>query len=124
MCAGAIINVTHFPIIAPVVGHADYMNGRAISIVMQAVADFKYLFKDVVVWWLGSVHDARILSNLGLYKEGDKQTLFGSDVSETIQGCDIHLFLLGDPAYPLLHLSRGTQRMQTPQMLKGISTTY
>lgn len=69
---------------------------------MQAVVDSKYLFRDVVVGWPGSVHDARIFSNSGLYKKGNERTLFSSDVSETIQGCDIQPLLLGDPAYPLL----------------------
>ena len=70
---------------------------------MQAVVDSKYLFRDVVVVWPGSVHDARIFSNSGLYKKGNEDTLFlSSDVSETIQGCDIQPLLLGDPTYPLL----------------------
>ena len=102
MCAGAI-DGTHIPIIAPAVNHADYVNRKGYhSIVMQAVVDCKYLFRDVVVGWPGSVHDARILSNSGLYKKGDEQTLFGSDVRQTIQGCNIQPLLLGDPAYPLL----------------------
>ena len=85
MCAGAI-DGTHIPIIAPVVDHADYVNRKSYhSIVMQAVVESKYLFRDVAVGWPGSVHDARIFSNLGLYKKGNEDTLFSSDVSETIQ---------------------------------------
>ena len=102
MCAGAI-DGTHIPIIAPVVDHADYVNRKGYhSIVMQAVVDSKYLFRDIVVGWPGSVHDARIFSNSGLYKKGNEGSLFSSDVTETIQGCDIQPLLLGDPAYPLL----------------------
>ena len=102
MWAGAI-DGTHIPIIAPVVDHTDYVNRKGYhSIVMQAVVDSMYLFRDVVVGWPGSVHDARIFSNSGLYKKGNEGTLFSSDVSETIQGCDIQPLLLGDPAYPLL----------------------
>lgn len=102
MCAGAI-DGTHIPIIAPVVDHVDYVNWKGYhSIVMQAVVDSKYLFRDVVVGWPGSVHDTRIFSNSCLYKKGNEDTLFSSDVSETVQGCDIQPLLLGDPAYPLL----------------------
>ena len=102
MCAGAI-DGTHIPIIAPVVDHADYVNRKGYhSIVMQAVVDSKYLFRDVVVGWPGSVYDARIFSNSGLYKKGNEKALFSSDVSKTIQGCNIKPLLLGDPAYPLL----------------------
>ncbi|XP_068741748.1 putative nuclease HARBI1 [Montipora capricornis] len=102
MWVGAI-DGTHIPIIAPVVDHTEYVNRKGYhSIVMQAVVDSKYLFRDVVVGWPGSVHDARIFSNSGLYKKGNERTLFSSDVSETIQGCDIQPLLLGDPAYPLL----------------------
>lgn len=102
MCAGAI-DGTHIPIIAPVVDHVDYVNWKGYhSIVMQAVVDSKYLFRDVVVGWPGSVHGTRIFSNSCLYKKGNEDTLFSSDVSETVQGCDIQPLLLGDPAYPLL----------------------
>ena len=97
------IDGTHIPIIAPVADHADYVNRKGYhSIVMQAVVDSKYLFRDVVVGWPGSVHDARIFSNSGLYKKGNEKALFSSDVSQTIQGCNIQPLLLGDPAYPLL----------------------
>ena len=41
-------------------------------------------------------------SNSCLFKKGNQGTLFSTDVNETIQGCDIQLLLLGDPAYPLL----------------------
>lgn len=102
MCAGAI-DGTDIPIIAPAVNHADYVNRKGYhSIVMQAVVDCKYLCRDVVVGWLGSVHDTRIFSNSGLNKKGDEKTLFDNDVSESIQGCDIQPLLLGDPVYPLL----------------------
>ena len=53
MFAGAI-DGTHIPIIAPVIDHADYVNRKGShSLVMKAVVDSKYLFRDVDVGWLG-----------------------------------------------------------------------
>ena len=61
MCVGAI-DGTHIPILSPTESHTDYVNckGRH-SIIMQAVVDCYYLFRDIVVGWPGSVHDARVL---------------------------------------------------------------
>ena len=103
MCAGAI-DGTHIPIIAPLVDPADYVNRKNYhSINMQAVVDSKYLFRDIVVGWPGSVHDARIFSNSDLYIRGNENKLFPRNLSQTLQGCEIQPLLLGDPAYPLLH---------------------
>ena len=37
------------------------------GVVMQALVDDKYLFRDIVVGWPGSVHNARVFSNAELY---------------------------------------------------------
>ena len=68
MCLGAV-DGTHIPILAPTESHTDYVNrkGRH-SIIMQAVVDCYYLFRDIVVGWPGSVHDACVLSNSGIFK--------------------------------------------------------
>ena len=63
--------------------------------------DSRYLFRDVVDGWPGSVHDARVLSNSEIYKLGKDGALF-PDVKKTILGQDIHPCILGDPAYPSL----------------------
>lgn len=121
MCVGAI-DGTHIPIIAPLVDQASYVNWKGYhSIIMQAVEHSKYLFQDIVVGWLGSVHDAQIFSNSGLYKKRNEGSLFSSDVTETIRGCNIQPLFLGDPAYA--GLSKVIQRIQTHLMLKDISTT-
>ena len=71
-CAGAI-DGTHIPIQAPLENRTDYINRKSYhSIVMQALVDSKYLFRDVVIGWPGSVHDARVLSNSKLYDRGCK----------------------------------------------------
>ena len=63
MCAAAI-DGTHIPILAPEESHTDYINRKGYhSIIMQAVVDCIYRFRDVVIGWPGSIHDARVLSN-------------------------------------------------------------
>ena len=57
------IDGTHISIVAPTENKADYVHrNKYHSIVMQAVVDSGYLFRDFVVSWSGSVHDARVLS--------------------------------------------------------------
>ena len=72
MCAGAI-DGTRIPIIAPKENKINYVNRKGYhSVVMQAVVDCNYLFRDIVIGWPGSVrHDARILSNSKLYKKAE-----------------------------------------------------
>ena len=102
ICAGAI-DGTHIAIQAPAENHADYVNRKSYhSIVMQAVVDSQYLFRDVVIGWPGSVHDARVLSNSEFYNLGLKSQLFDGNVKERILGVNIGPVILGDPAYPLL----------------------
>ena len=101
-CAGAI-DGTHIAIQAPEENHIDYVNRKGYhSIVMQAVVDSRYLFRDIVVGWPGSVHDARVLSNSQLYHLGVQRELSKSDINETIDGVVVSPMFLGDPAYPLL----------------------
>ena len=77
MCAGAI-DGTHIPIIAPSECHAEYVNRYDYhSIIMQAVVDCKYLYRDVVIGWPGSVHDARVFSNSSIFKKEMRQPISG-----------------------------------------------
>lgn len=69
---------------------------------MQALVHSKYLFRDVVIGWPGSVHDARVLSNSKLCNSGCNEQLFDPIIKESILGVDIDPLILGDPAYPLL----------------------
>lgn len=61
------------------------------------------MFRDIVVGWPGSVHNARVFSNSEFYSLGCSGQLFPEDVQETILGRQIHLVILGDPAYPMLN---------------------
>ena len=102
-CAGAI-DGTHIPIRAPIENHSDYVNRKSYhSVVMQAVVDSRYMFRDIVVGWPGSVHDARVLSNSKLYDLGTKGELFDPNIKEAVLGCQIRPLILGDPTYPLLN---------------------
>ena len=100
-CAGAV-DGTHIPILAPAENHTDYFNRKGFhSIVMQALVDHQYQFMDIYIGWPGSVHDARILSNSSLFAKGEAGTLL-PDSKRLLNGCNVPLFVLGDPAYPLL----------------------
>ena len=60
MCTGAI-HGTHIPIVAPKENHLVYVNQKGYhSIIMRAVVDSGYIFRDMVIGWLGSVHDTRV----------------------------------------------------------------
>ena len=102
-CAGAI-DGTHIPIQAPQENYTDYVNRKSYhGIVMQALVDSRYLFRDIVIGWPGSVHDARVLSNSELYNRGLDGQLFDATVKTTVLGNEIGPVILGDPAYPLLN---------------------
>lgn len=72
------------------------------SIVMQALAGDKYLFRDIVVGWPGSVHNARVFSNSELYTLGCSSQPCPKDLKKVIIGKEIYPMILGDPAHPLL----------------------
>ena len=67
-CAG-VIDGSHIPISPPASNHTDYYNRKGwYSIILQAIVDHRYLFRDINVGWPGSVHDARELANSSLFK--------------------------------------------------------
>ena len=100
-CAG-VVDGTHIPIISPTECPADYFNRKGWhSIIMQGMVNNAGCFTDVYIGWPGRVHDARVFVNSSLYKRGQDGTLF-PDWKETINGKEVPLLVLGDPAYPLL----------------------
>lgn len=100
-CAGSI-DGSHVPITPPAMNHTDYYNRKGwYSMLVQAVVDHDYLFRDFCVGWPGSVHDARVLANSTLFKEATSgELLQGEEVQ--IAGQALRMYLIGDSAYPLL----------------------
>ena len=75
VCAGAIDD-THIPISTPQQNHASYVNRKLYhSIVMQALVDSNYLFRDIFVGCAGGEHDARVFSYSQLYALGCRGVL-------------------------------------------------
>ena len=94
-----------FPIgiLAPNKNHTDYVNRKGFhSVLVQAVVDCNYIFRDVVIGWPGSVHDARVFSNSAIFAKGRDNCLFPDDLSREICGAEMPPVILADPAYPLL----------------------
>ena len=91
-CIGAI-DGTLVPIKQPSENSTDYINRKGrYTLNIQAVADHRYCFTDVLIKWLGSVHDARIFSNYTITFE----KVIVQDEPP------VPICLLGGPAYPLL----------------------
>ena len=99
---GGAVDGCHIPIIGPAEHHTDFYNRKGwYSVVMQGVVDFKYRFLVMQVGLLESVHDARVFRNTGLYEKGSNGTLF-PQWPKHMNGINVPILLLGDPAYPLL----------------------
>lgn len=78
-CGGAI-DGTHVPIIAPA------------ELVMQAVCDHKYIFRNINIGWPGRVHAARIFANSEIFHMGENGTLFPNwDKKVKFQGREISM---------------------------------
>ena len=104
MCRIRAIDGTHIPIVSPAQCSKDYYNRKGFhSVLMQGAVDNVGRFVDVYVGWPGSVHDARVFANSGLYRRGQTKSLFPSWTETLGPGNkEVPLVYLGDPAYPLL----------------------
>ena len=70
--------------------------------IVQAVVDHEYIFRDVCIGWPGSVHDARVFANSAIFKKiNDDKILDKEGLTRVIMGRDIPICILGDSAYPL-----------------------
>ena len=100
-CAGSI-DVSHIPVIPPVLNHTDYYNRKGwYSIIVQAVVNHHYLFTNLHIGWPGSVHDARVLANSAIYQRANNKEILQGECM-CVGDMDIPIFLVGNSAYPLL----------------------
>ena len=87
-CAGGI-DGSHIPIKPPSANHTDYYNRKGwYSVLLQAVVDHDYIFRDVVIGWAGSVHDARVLANSQVYHKATNRKILNTN-QINILGTDI-----------------------------------
>uniref|UniRef100_K7EYP6 DDE Tnp4 domain-containing protein n=1 Tax=Pelodiscus sinensis TaxID=13735 RepID=K7EYP6_PELSI len=100
-CGGAL-DATHIPIRAPEHRAAHFTNKKGYcSIVLQALVDHRGHFLDVCAGWSGRAHDARILSNSGLFRRLEVGTYFPRQ-ELTVRDVPMPICIIGDVAYPLL----------------------
>ena len=93
---------SHIPIVRPPESATDYYNRKCFySIIIQGVVDYQGQFIDAYIGWPGKLHDARVFSNSSFYRKGRQGTFFPQQCIQ-LNGTDVPLVVLGDPAYPLL----------------------
>nr|XP_016942562.2 protein ALP1-like [Drosophila suzukii]XP_036677809.1 protein ALP1-like [Drosophila suzukii]XP_036677810.1 protein ALP1-like [Drosophila suzukii] len=94
------IDGTHIPVKAPKIGYMDFVNRKGWeSMVMKAVVDNNYLFRDVSMKLPGSVHDATVFKESGIFKNHSRII---SEFVKLMGNKKIPFIILRDPAYPLL----------------------
>ena len=93
------IDGTHIAITPPAEGHADFINRKMYaSIVLQAVVDGNFKFRDIYANTPGAAHDASVFHRSPLSQFIHTRM---PRCDRMINGVSVPLHLLGDPAYPL-----------------------
>ena len=83
--------------------HTDYYNCKGwYFMIIQAIIDHEYIFRDICIGWPGSVHDARVFINSLIYKKITEDDILENEEVQTIGGCQVPVCIVGDSAYPLL----------------------
>ena len=109
------VDGTHFEVTPPADGMADFLCRKMYpSIVLQAVVDVKYLFRDVYCNTPGSAHDAAV------FRRSPLSTIIYQRMprrDKLVDGEVVPLHILGDPAYPMsTHIIKGyVGRHLTPE---------
>ena len=68
-CAGSI-DGSHIPVTPLSMSHTDYYYRKGFYLmIVQAMVDHNYHFRNICVGWPGSVHDAWVLANSLLYRK-------------------------------------------------------
>ncbi|CAJ1087321.1 protein ALP1-like [Xyrichtys novacula] len=94
-----LIDGTHIPILPPSDGFKDFVNRKGwTSYVLQAVVDDRCCFRSISCKMPGSAHDSNVLRQSDLFTRAH---LLPKCV-RNIEGEDVRLLIVGDPAYPLL----------------------
>lgn len=96
------IDCCHIAFKGPVENAEDYINRKGyFSIILQALVDSRYRFRDILVGWPGKCHDARVFKNSPLIKECISRSFLSNELSKEIGGKSIGPLIIGDSAYPL-----------------------
>ena len=75
-CAGSV-DGSHLQVWPPAMNHTDYYNWKSFySITVRAVVNHNCLFTDLCIGWPGSVHDAQVLANSGIYKKYNNKEIY------------------------------------------------
>ena len=102
------IDGSHIPVTGPADGMSDYICRKGWpSIVLQAVVDNHFLFRDIYCNTPGSAHDVTVYLRSPLYDFLDRRI---PNNDKVLNGVTVPLHILGDPAYPI-----------SPYIMKGFT---
>lgn len=96
------IDGTHIKIKAPKESKADYWSRYSqYDVVFQGIVNGKRLFIDIAGGFPGSMHDARVLRNTGIYEKAERGDVLATGPIHRIGPHEIKPYLVGDSAYPI-----------------------